>query len=83
MTAVIRPADARLKASIMISSSMIESFTGRLGGLDEEDVLLAHVLEHAHEDVLVAELEDLDVAHGACGGSAQMRRASARFALPV
>ena len=28
MTAVIRPADARLKASIMISSSMIDWLTG-------------------------------------------------------
>ena len=33
------------------------------GWLDQEHVLLAHVLEHAHEDVLVGELEDLDVPH--------------------
>ena len=32
MTAVIRPADARLKASIMISSSMIDWLTGRQVG---------------------------------------------------
>ena len=29
---MIRPAEARLKASIMISSSMIDWFTGRLVG---------------------------------------------------
>ncbi len=32
MTAVMRPALARLKASIMISSSMIDWFTGRQVG---------------------------------------------------
>ena len=36
---MIRPADARLKASIMISSSMIDCVDRATGRLDEEHVL--------------------------------------------
>ena len=69
MTAVIRPALARLKASIMISSSMIDWLTGWRRRLDEEDVLLADVVEDLDEDVLVRELEDLGLAATRCPGS--------------
>ena len=41
---------------------MIDWFTGRAGGLDEEDVLLADVVEDPDEDVLVGELEHLGLA---------------------
>ncbi len=43
------------------------------GGLDEEDVLLADVVDDAHEDVLVGELEHL--------GRAQLRAQVARDAV--
>src|SRR5205085_10511920 len=50
------------------------------GGLDQENVLLAHILKHAHEDVLVRELEDLDVAHARLEAAADtLRQGSARL----
>ena len=61
-TAVMRLAEARLSASIMMSSSRIESLTFGIGRLDDEDVVLADVLVDLGEDVLVRELDDLGLA---------------------
>ena len=82
MTAVMRPAEARLKASIMISSSMTLRFTGEEIGCTMKTSLLADVLVDPDEDVLVGELEYLGLARAALE-DAQMARASAGCALPV
>ena len=66
----------------MISSSIRLSFTGRAGGLDDEDVRAPDVLVDLDEDLAVREPGDLRVAERAPGGTAAISSASARFALP-
>ena len=66
----------------MISSSMIDLLTGCVRRLDDEDVVLAHVVPDPDEDVLVGELEHVGLAGLACRGSAQILRASSGLALP-
>ena len=61
---------------------MIDWLTGWRRRLDEEDVLLADVVEDLDEDVLVRELEDLGLAATPCRGSGQIFRARSGFALP-
>jgi hypothetical protein len=45
MAAVIRPAEARRKASTISITSMRLSLVGVTGGLQHEDVLAAHVFQ--------------------------------------
>ena len=64
MTAVMRLADARLAASIMISCSMIASLTDSPRGavrLDDEDVGAPHDLVEAAVDLAVGELDEVRV----------------------
>ena len=61
---------------------MIDWFTGPRGGLDEEHVLLADVVQDADEDVLVRELEHLGLTGLADPSQCAIFRASSGLALP-
>jgi hypothetical protein len=55
---VIRLAEARRSASVMISSSIRLSFAGKFGRLDDEDILAADILMDFDEHLLVGEAAD-------------------------
>ena len=64
ITAVMRPAEARLAASIMMNSSMRRVFTGGAMGWIRKTSRSRDVVQEAHEDVAVGELEHLVAAEG-------------------
>ena len=82
MTAVMRPAEARAEGVDHDQQLHDARVHGRAEGLDDEDVAAADVLLDAHEDVLVAELEDVAVAQGHLEVVADVA-GERRWALPV
>ena len=82
MTAVIRPALARLKASIMISSSMIDWLTGWQVGWTRKTSFSRTLSRMLDEDVLVGELEDLGLARLDAEVAGRSSGASSGFELP-
>ena len=59
---MMRAADARLSASIMISSSTRFWSTGIAGGLHDKDVDAANVLEQLEVDFAIGEALELGLA---------------------